>query len=222
MLPVEYAGNETLNETLEDIEREIKNCRKCELWKTKTNYVPGEGNEKARVFLIGEAPGREEDRQGRPFVGNAGKLLNELLSSIGLSRKDVFIGNVLKCRPPNNRDPTPEEVEACSPYLVRQLNVVRPDIIVCLGRHSSSFVFSLFELPFRGITKERGNIRKVKAWGKDVYIIPVYHPAAALYRPQLRDVLFEDFRKVGNVLRNLKGDGKNNSSNTTLSDYGFV
>ncbi len=201
-------------ETLKDIEEEIRNCKKCELWKSKTNYVPGEGKEDAEVVFIGEAPGREEDKQGRPFVGNAGKLLNELLESIGLRREDVFIGNVLKCRPPNNRDPKPEEIEACSPYLIRQLNVIKPDVIVCLGRHSASFIFDLFGLKFRGISRERGEVRKVRAWDKDVYIIPVYHPAAALYRPPLKEVLKKDFEKIGNLLK-LK------RKNPTLSDFGF-
>ncbi len=202
------------DETLEDIAKEIMNCRKCDLWKAKTNYVPGEGSENAEVVFVGEAPGREEDRQGRPFVGNAGKLLNELLSSIGLRREDVFIGNVLKCRPPNNRDPKPEEVEACSPYLIRQLNVIKPDVIVCLGRYSASFIFDLFGIPFRGISRERGEVKKVRAWDKDVFIIPVYHPAAALYKPQLKEVLEEDFKKIGALLRKKK-------KNPTLSDFGI-
>ncbi len=201
-------------ETLKDIEEEIRNCKKCELWKSKTNYVPGEGREDARIVFIGEAPGREEDKQGRPFVGNAGKLLNELLESIGLKREDVFIGNVLKCRPPNNRDPKPEEIEACSPYLIRQLNVIKPDVIVCLGRHSASFIFDLFGLEFRGISRERGEVRKVRAWDKDVFIIPVYHPAAALYKPPLKEVLKRDFEKIGNLLK-LK------RKTPTLSDFGF-
>ncbi len=201
-------------ETLKDVEEEIRNCKKCELWKSKTNYVPGEGREDARIVFIGEAPGREEDKQGRPFVGNAGKLLNELLESIGLKREDVFIGNVLKCRPPNNRDPKPEEIEACSPYLIRQLNVIKPDVIVCLGRHSASFIFDLFGLEFRGISRERGEVRKVRAWDKDVFIIPVYHPAAALYKPPLKEVLKRDFEKIGNLLK-LK------RKTPTLSDFGF-
>lgn len=206
--------NKALKETLRDIEREIKKCRKCELWRTKTNYVPGEGKESARVVFIGEAPGREEDKQGRPFVGSAGKLLDELLEGIGLSREDVFIGNVLKCRPPKNRDPKPEEIDACSPYLIRQLDIIKPDVIVCLGRHSASFIFDFFNLPFRGISRERGNIKKVKAWNKDVYVIPVYHPAAALYRPPLKDTLIEDFRKIGSLLEIKK-------NNPTLVDFGF-
>ncbi len=203
-------------ETLESIAEEIRKCRKCDLWKTKTNYVPGEGSDRAKIVFVGEAPGREEDRQGRPFVGNAGKLLDELLASIGLRREDVFITNVLKCRPPGNRDPRPEEVEACSPYLVRQLNVIKPDVIVCLGRHSSSFVFELFGLKFRGISRERGEVRKVNSWGKEVYVVPVYHPAAALYRPQLKEILFEDFKKIGGLIK-----ARKTKKNSTLSDFGL-
>ncbi len=193
-----------VEERLKDIERDIKKCKKCNLWKVKTNYVPGEGNENAEVFFIGEAPGKEEDKQGRPFVGNAGKLLNELLKKIGLRREDVFIGNVLKCRPPNNRDPKPEEIEACSPYLLRQLNVIKPKVIVCLGRHSTSFIFDLFDIPFRGISRERGNVKKVRVWNRVVYILPTYHPAAALYKPQLKEDLEEDFKKIGEILRRKK------------------
>ncbi len=203
-----------MSESLKDIEREIMNCKKCELWKYRTKCVPGEGREDAEVFLIGEAPGKEEDRQGRPFVGNAGKLLNELLEIANLKRGDVFIGNVLKCRPPNNRDPKPEEVESCSPYLIRQLNVVKPKLIVCLGRYASSFVFDLFGLKFGGIGKERGKIRKVKAWNT-VYILPTYHPAAALYKPQLKEVLVEDFRKIREVLK------KDTLKKKTLLDFGI-
>ncbi|AEA46645.1 type-4 uracil-DNA glycosylase [Archaeoglobus veneficus] len=191
-------------ESLEDIEAEIRSCKKCNLWKTKTNYVPGEGNPKAEVVFVGEAPGREEDRQGRPFVGNAGKILTEMIEKLGLRREDVFIGNILKCRPPNNRDPLPEEIEACSPYLIRQLDVIKPSIIVCLGRHSASFLFNFFGIEFRGISKERGRVKEVERWGKKVRLIAIYHPAAILYRPQLREMFEEDFAVIAGLLREKK------------------
>lgn len=199
-------------DSLEDIEAEIRRCKKCELWKTKTNYVPGEGNSKAELVFIGEAPGREEDRQGRPFVGNAGKLLTEMIEKIGLRREDVFIGNILKCRPPNNRDPLPEEIKACSPYLIRQLDVIKPSVIACLGRYSASFIFSLFGLEFKGISRDRGKVKEVEKWGKKVKLIAIYHPAAVLYRPQLRQTFEEDFSTIASLLREKR-------RNPTLFDF---
>jgi uracil-DNA glycosylase family 4 len=186
-------------ETLEDIRKEILNCKKCPLHLTKKNYVPGSGSGKSGIVFVGEAPGREEDLRGEPFVGSAGKLFTELLSSLGLTREEVFICNVLKCRPPNNRDPLLQEVEACGSYLVRQLNALKPDIVVCLGRHSASFIFSLFGLNFSSITKVCGKIFEVEEWDKKVKILPLYHPAAVLYRFQLREEYERQFRLIGEL-----------------------
>ncbi len=197
-------------ETLEDIAREILNCKKCDLYKTKTNYVVGSGTERAEVVFVGEAPGREEDLKGEPFVGAAGKLLTEMLSKIGLRREDVYICNVLKCRPPNNRDPTPEEVEACGYYLVRQLNVIRPKIVVCLGRFAASFIFDLFGLEFTSISRVKGQVFEAEMWDRKVRVIPIYHPAAILYRPQLREEYEQQFKKIGELL---------NRRQPTLFDY---
>ncbi len=179
-------------ESIEDILNEIKNCKKCELYKIKTNYVPGTGNPSAKIVFVGEAPGRDEDLQGEPFVGAAGKLLNEMLSKIGLSRKDVYICNVVKCRPPNNREPSEEEISACGDYLKRQLNAIKPNLIVCLGRVAARFVFEDFGLEFTSISKVKGKVFEVERWGKKVKIYPIYHPAAILYRQQLR----EDYEKM--------------------------
>ncbi|AIG99287.1 MULTISPECIES: type-4 uracil-DNA glycosylase [Archaeoglobus] len=186
-------------ESLDDIVREIMSCRKCDLHKTKTNYVPGVGNEKAEIVFVGEAPGRDEDLKGEPFVGAAGKLLTEMLASIGLRREDVYITNVLKCRPPNNRDPTPEEVEKCGNYLVRQLEAIRPNVIVCLGRFAAQFIFNLFDLEFTTISRVKGKVYEVERWGKKVKVIAIYHPAAVLYRPQLREEYESDFKKIGEL-----------------------
>lgn len=201
-------------ETLEDIEREIRSCRKCNLWATKTNYVPGEGNPKAKVVFVGEAPGREEDKQGRPFVGNAGKYLTEVMHKYGLKREDVYITNVLKCRPPNNRDPKPEEIEACKPYLIRQLDVIKPNVIVCLGRYSASVVFDLLGLKFPGISKVRGKVFDAERWGKTIKVVAIYHPAAILYRPQLKEDFENDFKKIVDLLRE-----KPQARKTTLFDF---
>lgn len=187
-------------ETLGDITKEILSCTKCELYKTKTNYVPGVGNESASIVFVGEAPGKDEDLKGEPFVGAAGKLLTELLLKIGLRREDVYICNVLKCRPPNNRDPTPDEIDKCGGYLKRQLDTIKPDIIVCLGRFSARFIFELFGLQFTSISKVKGRIFTSEKWDKKVKIIPIYHPAAVLYRPQLKEEYEQQFKKIGEVL----------------------
>lgn len=181
---------------LEEIEKEIRSCRRCELWKFKTNYVPGEGDPNARIVLVGEAPGGEEDLQGRPFVGRAGKYLTEVLKKHGIDRSKVYITNVLKCRPPNNRDPNPEEIEACKPYLMKQLDAIKPDVIVCLGRFSSSTILKEFGLDFRGISKDRGKVFEVERWGKKVYIIPTYHPAAVLRNKSLAEFFENDLKKA--------------------------
>ncbi len=199
--------------SLDEIAREISYCRKCQLWATKTRYVPGEGSDKAEVVFVGEAPGREEDRQGRPFVGNAGKLLTEMIEKVlGLTRNDVFIANVLKCRPPNNRDPLPEEIDACSPYLIRQLDVIQPEIIVCLGRFSASFIFEMLDIPFSGISKVRGRVFDAETSGRKVKVIATYHPAAILYKPQLREIFEGDFRTIASLLKERK-------TNPTLLDF---
>lgn len=201
-----------MSSKLDDIKNEILNCRKCGLYKTKTKYVPGEGNPQAGLVFVGEAPGREEDLQGRPFVGNAGKLLTEMLSKIGLSRGDVFICNVLKCRPPNNRDPLPEEVEACGQYLVRQIEVIKPDVIVCLGRFAAKFIFERFGIQFTSISRVRGKIFEGEKWEKKVRIVPLYHPAAILYRPQLKEEYENEFRRIGKLL-------KKKNKQPTLMDF---
>lgn len=196
---------------LEEIEKEIKNCKKCDLYKTKKNYVPGSGNPNARIVFVGEAPGREEDEQGEPFVGAAGRFLNEILSKVGIRRNDVFICNVLKCRPPNNREPLPKEISACGNYLIRQLEVIRPDTIVCLGRISSDFIFNYFRLIFTKMSEVHGKVFEVERWNKKVTLIPVYHPAAILYNPNLRDDYERTFKKIFSPKKKQQ----------TLSDYGF-
>ena len=187
------------------LESEIKSCKKCGLWKTKRNYVVGEGDLNADLMFIGEAPGREEDLQGRPFVGSAGKLLTELIENvIGLKREKVYIANVLKCRPPNNRDPNPEEIEACSPYLVRQIELVSPSFIVCLGRFSSKFIFEHYNLKFPGISKVKGKVFEIPANDSVIRIMATYHPAAILYRPILRDEYTKDFETIASYVKGKK------------------
>ncbi len=189
--------------TLAKIADDIRNSNVCELAKSATQAVPGEGSENAEILFIGEAPGKDEDLQGRPFVGAAGKLLTKLIESIDMKREDVFITNVVKWRPPNNRDPMPEEIAQCWPFLEAQIKVIKPKLIVTLGRHSMGRF-----LPGLKISQVHGQPKRGKGiWqGKQVYL-PLYHPAVALYDPRKRDTLLEDFKKIPLILKKLKEDG---------------
>lgn len=192
---------------LEEVAREIGECRRCPLHAVRTQAVPGEGDPCAGIMFVGEAPGYNEDLQGRPFVGAAGSLLNELLSLAGLERKAVFITNVVKCRPPNNRDPKDEEVEACKPTLLRQFEVVEPRVLVCLGRHSSKLFFEVAGLSLTSIMRERGNVRRLRVGGREVICLVTLHPAAALYNPQLRQLIESDFQLLRSVLAAVNSGG---------------
>jgi len=179
-----------------NLEEKIKACRKCHLRGTCLNVVPGEGNVRAEIMFIGEGPGENEDKQGRPFVGAAGKFLDELIAIIGGKREEVFIANILKCRPPGNRDPLPEEVEACWPWLLEQIKAIKPKLIVLLGRHAMERF-----LPNQKISKIHGTAvrREIPEIGKQVFYA-LYHPAAALYQGSLREVLISDFKKIPKVI----------------------
>ena len=178
-------------DSLDDVARAVRGCTDCPLHRGRNNAVPGEGNPAAELMFIGEGPGFHEDRQGRPFVGPAGQLLEGLLASMGTNRDEVFIANMVKCRPPDNRDPQPSEIAACSKYLERQIELVNPKIIVTLGRFSLGRFF-----PGESITRARGRLRE-----KDGrYIFPVMHPAAALRRPELRATMVDDFRAIAAAL----------------------
>jgi len=179
-----------------NLEDKIKKCCSCLLRGTCSQVVPGEGNPNAEILFIGEAPGAEEDKQGLPFVGAAGKFLNQMLETIHLKREDVFIANVLKCRPPANRDPMPEEVAACWPWLLEQIRSIRPKLIVLLGRHAMERF-----LPNQKISQIHGTAlrRELEGVGKQVFYA-LYHPAAALYQGSLRETLLKDFKKIPKVL----------------------
>jgi uracil-DNA glycosylase len=178
-------------QALTQIADEIRVCERCELHRTRTKSVPGEGPADAKVMLIGEAPGWNEDQQGRPFVGAAGKFLEELLGRAGLKRSDVFITNVVKSRPPGNRDPLPDEIAACAPYLERQIEVIDPDVIVTLGRFSMARWF-----PGERISRIHGQWKRV---GRRL-VVPMYHPAAALHQQALRATIEEDFSRLPKAL----------------------
>lgn len=182
---------------LQLVAEEIGGCKKCPLHKTRTNTVPGSGDPESEILFVGEAPGQREDEQGIPFCGAAGKFLDEMLASIGLDRKQVFIANTLKCRPPENRDPEDSEKVACRPYLDRQVEIINPKLIVCLGRHS----VANFMPGAGGISKLHG--KAVRRPNGQVYLA-LYHPAAALHNGGLRKTLMEDFSKIPAILRKIK------------------
>ncbi|KXA89654.1 hypothetical protein AKJ57_05050 [candidate division MSBL1 archaeon SCGC-AAA259A05] len=184
---------------LDELTDQIKRCTSCDLHKTHTNAVPGEGPKNADIMLIGEAPGYYEDQEGRPFVGNAGEVLTNLLEKAGLKREKVFIGNVLKCRPPKNRDPTEEEIKACSPYLKNQIRKIRPKLIVSLGRFATQL---LLDQQVK-ISQEHGELKNSDYGGWSCKLFVSYHPAAALYGGNARKKLEKDFEKLGNLAKNL-------------------
>ena len=183
---------------IQELVARISVCPDCDLCKTRTRAVPGEGPENAEILLVGEGPGFHEDQQGRPFVGQAGKFLEELLASVGLQRSDVYITNVVKCRPPNNRDPLPDEVEACRKHLEEQISTIKPRLIVTLGRHSLAWFF-----PRDTISKVHGQIRE-----KDgIYFLHMYHPAAALHSGGLRQTILDEFRRLPDALGKARASG---------------
>jgi uracil-DNA glycosylase family 4 len=180
----------------------VHSCQRCELWRTRTNPVVGEGSLSARLMFIGEAPGYSEDQQGRPFVGKAGKVLDELLASIGLHRSEVYIANVLKCRPPGNRDPLPAEIEACTPYLDAQLEFIQPEVIATLGNFSVAYIFEKFGLQAKKdkISKIHGKVFTVSSIAGVTTIVPLYHPAVATYNPGMKQTLLEDIQLLRELL----------------------
>lgn len=185
---------------LEQIKADIIKNNVCpDLAREANNLVMGDGNIDADIVLIGEAPGKNEDFQGLPFVGAAGKFLNEMLEAAGVQRSDVYITNIVKYRPPNNRDPLPDEKEAFWPYLVRQLEAIQPEIIVTLGRHSMEYF-----LPDCKISQVHGQPKRVQLGDREVVIVPLYHPAAALYNGGMRTTLIEDFTKLPKIIDILK------------------
>jgi len=176
-----------------------ENCQ-CELRKTATRAVLGQGNASSEIVFIGEAPGKKEDEEGVPFVGSAGKFLSELLDSIGLKREDIYITNIVKYRPPGNRDPEPKEKEDCNEWLINELKIISPKLIVFLGRHAMSRFF-----PELKISEAHGKliIKKFPEFEEKLHFLPLYHPAAALYNGGMRDVLIKDFKKIPKALKGI-------------------
>jgi DNA polymerase len=190
---------------LDQIKADIIQNNICpDLAREAKNLVMGDGDIDAEIVLIGEAPGKNEDETGLPFVGAAGKFLNEMLAGAGIDRSDVFITNIVKYRPPNNRDPLPEEKIAFWPYLVRQLDVIRPQIVVTLGRHSMEYF-----LPNQKISMVHGQAKRIAFGDKKLVIVPLYHPAAALYNGSMRATLISDFIKLPKIIDVLKNEKEN-------------
>ncbi|MFP5341901.1 MAG: uracil-DNA glycosylase family protein [Candidatus Limnocylindria bacterium] len=178
---------------LEAIAADVRDCTRCRLSATRTHAVPGEGDANTEVLFVGEGPGEQEDRQGRPFVGASGQLLTELIASLGWSREDVFITNVVKCRPPGNRDPQPDEIEACAPHLARQLAAIDPAVVVTVGKHS----LERFR-PGDRISRSHGTTRAIDpaTGASNALAFAMYHPAFALYQRSNRPILFEDIQRL--------------------------
>lgn len=181
--------------TIDELRQECRSCMKCSLGKTRTNLVFGVGNEQAKLMFVGEGPGEQEDLQGVPFVGRAGKLLDDMLAMFDLSREDVYIANIVKCRPPKNRDPLPDEQDACYPWLERQIGIIRPSLLVCLGRIAA---MRLIDPRYR-ITQQHGQ------WvSKDgMEMTAIYHPAALLRDPRRRPEAFDDMKEIAAKLKAL-------------------
>jgi uracil-DNA glycosylase family 4 len=189
------AAAEQLTE-LEVLARQVAGCTRCRLHEGRTQVVFGNGDPDADLMFVGEAPGFHEDKQGFPFVGQAGKLLDRLLAGIGLERSQVFVANVLKCRPPGNRDPVPDEKEACEPYLFRQVELIRPKVIATLGNHATKQLSG----KETGITRIHGQEQRLQVGSLSVLLYPLYHPAAALYTPAMLKVLEADFARLPELL----------------------
>ena len=187
-------------ELLNELKIKVEKCQRCLLYKTRTNVVFGSGSVTAELMLIGEAPGYWEDKKGEPFVGRAGKFLDELLETIKLKREEVFITNILKCRPPKNREPTQEEIKACTPYLERQLAIIKPKIIITLGNVATSYILQKFGFKPQSISRVRGKVFRVSNLFYQLKIIPMYHPATALYNPRMKEVLREDWKKIKELI----------------------
>lgn len=187
--------------SLDSIASQVAICQKCRLSQTRIKAVPGNGDPRSEILFIGEGPGGNEDKQGVPFVGAAGKYLEQLLTSINLTRNQVFITNIVKCRPPGNRDPLPDEITTCTPYLNAQLEIMKPLLIVTLGRHAMNYF-----MPNLRISMDHGQAKRYKG---QVYL-PLYHPAAGLYNPATRTDIEKDFLKIPIVLKKIKAQTKPN------------
>lgn len=183
-------------EKLKDVKNKVVSCQQCSLYKTRTNPVIGEGSHSAEILFVGEAPGAEEDRQARPFCGRSGQFLTELIESIGIGREDVYICNLLKCRPPGNRDPQPDEIQTCTQYLKEQIEIIKPEVVCSLGRFSMQFLMEKFGLKgqLKSISQIHGQVFITQDWIPGIKFIPFFHPAVAVYNSNMKEELLKDFK----------------------------
>ncbi len=197
---------EEIDKQLKKIKDEVLTCQKCSLYKTRILPVIGEGNHQAEIMLVGEAPGASEAKVGRPFYGGAGKILDELLNAAGIKREEIYITNILKDRPPQNRDPQKEEIEACTSYLERQIEIIKPKIIGTLGNYATAYLLEKYGLKkeIQGISKIHSRVFKAEAAFGSIRIIPFYHPAVAVYNGNMKKELAKDFK----ILKGLKVNGE--------------
>jgi len=191
---------EDKQQKIDKLRGQIASCRRCALYATRTNTVPGEGDVDAKLMFIGEAPGRNEDLQGKPFVGRAGDVFDNLLESIGLTRKDIYLCNVLKCRPPSNRNPSTDEIKACKGSLDLQIKTVEPKVLCPMGNFAVQYLFDRFGIPPAKISAVKGTIIKAKTEQGEVQIVPLFHPAVATYSPSKIEMLLEDFQVLKKFL----------------------
>ncbi len=201
-------------EELQKINEEIKNCRRCSLWITRKNAVPGEGSPDAEIMFIGEAPGATEDETGRPFVGVAGSLLRRILRELGLNENKIYITNVIKCRPPNNRTPRREEIEACSPYLEKQIQLIKPRLIVALGNVAAQWIHEKAGVKWVSMSHEHGKVKELNIQGQKITVISTYHPSAAVRGTIDPEIIKKDLEKIFSVTNHEK-----RTSGLTLYDF---
>jgi len=192
----------TIKEKLKELRKKAEQCNKCALCKDRNKVVFGEGNSNLGIMFIGEAPGYWEDKKGVPFVGKAGKILDEILEKINLKREEIYITNILKCRPPNNRNPTNEEIKTCTPYLNKQIEIINPKIICCLGNFATQYILEKYNLSkeIKGTSKVHGKIFEVNNLFGKIKIMPLYHPAVATYNPNMKETLLKDFKLLKELI----------------------
>ena len=186
---------------MEKLKQEIINCKKCELYKTRNKPLIGDGSINTDIMFIGESPGYKEDLQGKAFIGEAGKILDQLLDIINLSRDKIYITNVLKCHPPRNHSPTRKQINACIGYLYRQIDLIKPKLILCLGKYASKEIFSRYNLSWSRISELHGKVFTISTLSGTLKIISLYHPAVACYHAEMINVLEKDFKMLGGILK---------------------
>ncbi|RLI62095.1 MAG: hypothetical protein DRO88_12205 [Promethearchaeia archaeon] len=187
-------------ELIEELKKEVENCKKCDLWKNREKPLVGDGNMHSKIMLIGESPGYYEDKQNKAFVGEAGKILDLLLEQVGLKREDIYITNVLKCHPPKNHNPNRQEINSCIGYLHRQIGIIKPKIIISLGKYATEEIFKKFGLPFSRISELHGKTFHANTEFRKIIILPSFHPAVACYHSRMIDTLKGDFKKLKRLI----------------------